>query len=152
MHDITIDPMRPDDLPAWRNLRHKLGPEWVIEGFDQEAKRYFDTGLIDALPHMVLAARRAGIVVGFAEVSLRAYAEGAHSSPVGYLEGWFVDQSCRGLGAGRQLVEAAESWARLQGCREFASDAEIDNDTSRCAHLALGFEEVCAIRCFLKKL
>jgi len=50
------------------------------------------------------------------------------------------------------LIAAAEEWGRSQGCREFASDAELDNDPSHAAHRALGFVEVGAVRCFRKDL
>ena len=50
------------------------------------------------------------------------------------------------------LVKAAERWARAQGCREFGSDAELDNDISHTAHRALGFEEVVRIVSYKKLL
>jgi len=45
--------------------------------------------------------------VGFVEVSLRPYAEGCDTRPVGYLEGGYVAPEWRGQGIGRALVEAA---------------------------------------------
>jgi len=71
---------------------------------------------------------------------------------VGYLEGWYVDPEHRRQGVGRALVEESERWARNQDCTEFASDATVDNDTSRLAHLAHGFVEAGLIRCFRKDL
>ena len=71
---------------------------------------------------------------------------------VGYLEGWFVAPDARRRGTGRALVRAAEQWARLQGCAEFASDAEADNEESALAHRALGFDDVGLVRCFRKDL
>lgn len=81
-------------------------------------------------------------LAGFAEVGTRPYADGCESSPVAYLEGWFVDADMRRLGVGAALVRAAEDWARTRGLSEFASDALLDNDVSHQAHRALGFEEV----------
>ena len=46
-------------------------------------------------------------MVGFAEVSVRPYAEGCRGERVAYLEGWFVAEGARGHGVGRALVEAA---------------------------------------------
>jgi aminoglycoside 6'-N-acetyltransferase I len=60
---------------------------------------------------------------------------------VGYIEGWYVAPDLRGMGIGRRLVQAAEDWARSNGCREMASDCTLDNDLSLRAHLALGYEE-----------
>jgi len=97
-------------------------------------------------------AGRAGQLVGFAELSRRPYAEGCETSPVGFLEGWYVAPARRRQGIGRALVQAAEVWARGRGCREFASDALAENGLSAAAHRALGFEEVEVIRCFRKDL
>lgn len=91
-------------------------------------------------------------IVGFAEVSVRPYAEGCQTERVGYLEGFFVVPERRRLGVGRQLVGAAEEWARSQGCAEFASDAEATNELSATAHRALGFTDVGLVRCFRKDL
>jgi aminoglycoside 6'-N-acetyltransferase I len=90
---------------------------------------------------------------GFAQCQLRYdYVEGTESSPVGYLEGIFVEESCRRKGLARELLSACENWAREQGCREFASDCELANTQSLRFHLGLGFEEANRIICFTKKL
>jgi aminoglycoside 6'-N-acetyltransferase I len=93
---------------------------------------------------VVIVAERpdCGGLAGFAEVGSRSYADGCDSSPVAYLEGWYVDDDARRRGIGTALIRAAEEWARQQGYREFASDARLDNTTSQLAHRALGFIEV----------
>jgi aminoglycoside 6'-N-acetyltransferase I len=101
---------------------------------------------------VLIAFDHADRPLGFAELSLRSIAEGCHSSPVAYLEGWFVEESERRRGVGAALLRAAEEWARAQACSEFASDTEIDNGVSIAAHRALGFEEVDRIVCFRKDL
>jgi aminoglycoside 6'-N-acetyltransferase I len=90
--------------------------------------------------------------VGFAEAQLRDYAEGCATSPVGYLEAWYVREGWRRNGIGRALLLAVENWARGQGVTEMASDTEIDNRGSDLAHKALGFEEAERIICFRKPL
>jgi aminoglycoside 6'-N-acetyltransferase I len=40
------------------------------------------------------------------------------------------------------LIEAAEAWARREGCREMASDTQIENEVSQRAHAALGFSVI----------
>ena len=90
---------------------------------------------------------------GFAQCQLRRdYVEGTESSPVGYLEGIFVEDSCRRQGLAKELLAACENWAKEQGCSEFASDCELTNTQSLCFHLALGFQEANRIICFTKKL
>jgi aminoglycoside 6'-N-acetyltransferase I len=100
----------------------------------------------------VFVAERDGAVVGFAELSLRAYAEGCSTSPVAYLEGWFVLPDERGNGIGRALLHVGEEWGRAQGCSELASDTASENDPGAAAHRGCEFEEVSLIRCFRKDL
>ncbi|MBV8171599.1 MAG: GNAT family N-acetyltransferase, partial [Candidatus Eremiobacteraeota bacterium] len=79
---------------------------------------------------------------GFIEVRLRPYADGCDTSPVGYIEGWYVEPASRRSGIGRRLVAAAEQWARARGCSEMASDSLLDNENGRRAHEHLGYAEV----------
>ncbi|MEX2157197.1 MAG: GNAT family N-acetyltransferase [Gemmatimonadales bacterium] len=130
-------------LIAWRR------PEWTAKigllesGFAGELR----------MPLAVLLALDdAGKQLGFAELSIRAYAEDCVTDKVAYLEGWYVVPEARRRGVGRALVAAAEEWARGQGCTEFASDALLDNAPSAAAHRALGFVETVQIRCFRKVL
>ena len=91
--------------------------------------------------------------VGFAQCGLRTdYVEGTESSPVGYLEGVFVEESWRRHGYARELLAVCEQWAKDMGCSEFASDCELDNADSLLFHMAMGFEEANRIICFRKTL
>ena len=90
---------------------------------------------------------------GFAQCQLRHdYVEGTETSPVGYLEGIYVLPEHRSQGRARELLARCEQWAREQGCTEFASDCELDNDGSLAFHLKMGFTEANRIICFTKKL
>ena len=93
-----------------------------------------------------------GAIVGFVEVGSRPYADGCDTSPVGYIEAWFVDEHVRREGCGRALLTAAEDWARSRGYSEIASDALIGNDVSHAAHLKAGYEEVDRVVQFRKPL
>ena len=91
--------------------------------------------------------------VGFAQCQLRHdYVEGTESSPVGYLEGVYVRPGFRRHGIAGALLTACEQWAREKGCREFASDCELDNTQSLSFHLRSGFREANRIICFTKPL
>lgn len=98
--------------------------------------------LADPATPVFVAERAAGCLGGFLEAGTRPYADGCDTSPVGYVEGWYVDPDLRRHGVGGLLVRAAEEWARSIGCREMASDTTLDNDTSIAAHEALGYREV----------
>lgn len=99
-----------------------------------------------------VAERREGGLAGFLEASVHVDVYGCESTPVGYIEGWYVDPDQRRLGLGGKLVAAAESWAVEQGLQTMASDCEIDNLVSLKAHQALGYQEVERLIHFCKKL
>ena len=91
--------------------------------------------------------------IGFAQCQLRHdYVEGTDSSPVGYLEGIFVEAAYRNKGYAKELLEQCEAWAKEMGCTEFASDCELENIGSLAFHLKMGFEEANRVICFTKKL
>jgi aminoglycoside 6'-N-acetyltransferase I len=93
-----------------------------------------------------------GRLVGFLELDYRKYAPGCRSSPVPFIEGWYVEPGLQRRGIGRALIEAAEAYARAAGHHEIASDAEIANADGIAAHVALGFEEVERVVCFRRSL
>ena len=83
-----------------------------------------------------------GRLAGFAELGARSVADGCLTTPVAYLEGWWVDPEWRRQGVGAALVTAAEAWARAEGYTELASDTTLDNTVSQAAHRRLGFVEM----------
>src|SRR5262249_55046943 len=134
---ITVRPVTSADRDRWTAMRHALWPEADRDELAVEADAYL-RGEGFMLEAVLVAEDAGGTLVGFAELSLRSHAESCTSSPVAYLEGWFVVSEYRFRGVGRALVAAAEAWGRSRGCREFASDALVDNIASAAAHAALG--------------
>ncbi len=143
---MTIRPLQPQDLRAYFALRTALWPDSEAD-FELEVSKILNNHRLASF-----VAEQNGQLVGFVEVSLRDYAEGCESSPVGYLEGWYVAPKHRKTGIGRRLVQAAEDWARARGCSEMASDSELSNTPSHQAHARLGYQEVERIVCFRKSL
>lgn len=91
--------------------------------------------------------------IGFAQCGLRNdYVEGTDTSPVGYLEGIFVEEDYRKNGLAKDMLDVCQKWAKEHGCTEFASDCELVNEDSLKFHLKMGFEEANRIICFTKKL
>lgn len=136
------------DLPILAQLACQLWSEHTAQEMHAEFAQ------IIAKPDAAVFLAYVGeIAVGFAQCQLRHdYVEGTDSSPVGYLEGIYVAESCRKQGFARELLSACESWAKDKGCAEFASDCELDNTQSLQFHLNMGFEEANRIICFTKKL
>lgn len=139
----TIRRARLSDKAELAKLRSSLWPEMKPAENIAELDRFFQGGA-STLPAVVLVSQEnSGALIGFIEVGLRSHADGCDAArPVGFIEGWFVSESSRKQGIGRQLMRSAEEWARTHGCIEMASDALIDNLTSQRAHQALGFEVV----------
>lgn len=134
-------------LDAVVKLSMKLWPEHTY----QEMSKEF-TGYITEQKSSVFIAK-VDDVVGFAQVGLRHdYVEGTNSSPVGYLEGIYVEKDYRKQGIASALVKACEEWAKSLGCSEFASDIEMDNQESFEFHLKYGFIEANRLICFKKSL
>ncbi|MGE5250512.1 MAG: aminoglycoside 6'-N-acetyltransferase [Bacteroidota bacterium] len=137
-----------DDKPDWLRMRLLLWIYSTAPEFEPE----LDTILEDPGQAVFIASTLEGRRVGFVEASTRTYAEGCETSPVGYVEGWYVDEDLRGLGIGTRLVETAEEWARSKGYEEMGSDTWLDNEASIYAHLKMGYEEVERLVHFVKRL
>ena len=136
---------------SWLRLRCALWPEGSESEHASEITEFLEGRAREPLAVLV-AEDGADRLIGCVELSVRGYAEGCRSDRVAYLEGWYVVPDARRRGVGRALIAAAEDWGRSLGCTEFASDAELTNDASAAAHLALGFTEVAQVRCFRKDL
>lgn len=147
---VIIRTVETTDAAVWEAMRQQL---WQAEEGEhrEEIARFFGGDRRDPAEALI-ALNEAGEALGFAEVSIRPYAEGCYSGRVAYLEGWFVEEAARRQGVGAALVKAAEDWGRAQGCTEFASDTDLENIVSAAAHLSLGFAVVERIVCFRKDL
>ena len=147
----AVRPARlPDDAYAWGCMRRDL---WPDEGNVADIPSMQAALQPAARSCVLLAVAPDGGTVGFAEAKLRSdYVNGTESSPVGFLEGWYVAPAWRGRGVGRALVAGVEAWARALGCVELASDALLDNVSSHAAHLGCGFDETERVVYFRKRL
>ena len=136
------------DIKTVSRLAIKLWPDHKLADLEEELASYLEDD--SAAIFLFYENDRA---VGFAQSQLRRdYVEGTESSPVGYLEGIFVEIDFRNRGYGRQLVNACEEWSKTKGCKEFASDCELSNQTSIDFHKKVGFKEANRIVCFTKKI
>jgi len=148
MTEITIRRATHTDKPEWLGMRLLLWPDEKVGDLSKDMDNLLD----DPLTPVFVAVRSNGRLGGFLEAGTRKYAEGCEGSPVGYIEGWYVDDDLRERGIGKALVSAAEDWARSQGLTEMASDTWLDNDASIQAHLKMGYEETERLVHFAKKL
>ena len=149
---MDIRAVEQRDRAEWARMRSQLYSNPDI----QEIDSWFDAagggGTTQVGVAVLVADRGDGSLAGFVEIGSRPYAEGCETTPIAYLEGWYVDPDARRRGLGKKLVEAAEAWALAHGFSEIASDTELENETSLRAHLALGYDEVERQICFKKRL
>ena len=147
---MEIREIQQADFSNWSRLRKKLWSHVTDDENRAEIEQFLRDG---SNTQIFLAKEDDGEIIGFLEASLRfEYVEGCEHAPVGYIEGWFVEENYRRQEVGRRLVQAAEDWARQLGCLKMASDCELENLVSLAAHLRVGYEEAARIIHFRKHL
>lgn len=145
---LHIRAYKDGDRPAWLRMSLELYPDSVPADHESD----MDAIIAREDAEAFFLERPDGTLGGYVEVGARPYADGCVTSPVGYIEAWYVDPDLRRGGHGRALLKAAEDWARAKGYKEMASDAVLDNEVSFHAHLRSGYSEVDRIVQFRKSL
>lgn len=145
---ISIREMTSSDTAVWAGMRHALWPATTACGNEG------DIAGILAAPDMwgFIAEDESGMPAGFAEVSLRRYANGCEESPVAFLEGIWVSPNFRRRGVADRLVGHIGDLLRAKGFMELCSDALLDNTVSHKAHKSWGFQETERVVYFRKPL
>src|SRR3569833_3135154 len=110
----TIRRAQIDDRSEYARMRAALWPEED----PAELAADLDEMLADPTQVAFVAEREGRGLCGFAEASVRRFANSNDESPCAFLEGWWVDEDARRSGVGRALVAAVEDWARAQGFTE----------------------------------
>lgn len=149
MKTILVRHAQTADRLEWLRMRQLLWPDQTAAEHLAEIDQLLTVA--DQSPVFV-AVRPTGQLGGFLEGGTRPYADGCDTSPVGYLEGWYVDADLRRQGVGKLLVEALEAWARAQGLSEMGSDTWLENEISLQAHAQLGYILKERLAHFAKKL
>jgi GNAT superfamily N-acetyltransferase len=134
---MRIRPYEARDWSELLRLVRSLFPEWQD---DDEAD--LRASLMKTTAQVLVLERESEGLAGYVEVGQRSVVDGCVTSPVAYIEAWYVDEDVRRSGHGRALLEAAEEWARDRGFHEMGSDALLENGVSHAAHRASGYVEV----------
>jgi aminoglycoside 6'-N-acetyltransferase I len=145
--EIEIRSITLEDKAEWFNMRKGIWPD-----VPDEYMRFDMDDVLASEKDVVFFALADGRPVGMLEARLREYGEGCGTSPVGYIEAWFVYPDFRGKGIAGVLTQAAEGWARGKGCIEMASDTWLGNEAGIRAHLKMGYSEVERLVHFVKRL
>ena len=145
--EIVVRLITSNDRTEWFQMRKGIWPE-----APDDYLSYDMDDILASSTDAVFMAFVDGKPAGMIEARLRDYGEGCETSPVGYIEGWFVYPEFRGSGIAGMLVSAAENWAREKGCSEMASDTWLDNEVSIRAHAKLGYHEAERLVHFVRQL
>jgi aminoglycoside 6'-N-acetyltransferase I len=105
---MVIRPYQSKDLDEWLRMRVALWPELAEGKTDPRADAEQWLGRPNATVIVAEHPASEGLV-GFVEIGEREYADGCDTSPVAYLEGWYVSPDVRHLGIGATLLRAAET-------------------------------------------
>ncbi len=147
--NIKIRPVKKTDIIKWLAMRRALWPDCPPKKHREEMAEI----LADRRNEPAWVAESlSGELMGFLEVSVRNYADGAGRQNVGYLEGWFVRPKYRKQGVGRALIKTAEEWAVDRGFTHMGSDTWVGNTRSYKVHQAMRYKEVGRDVHFVKKL
>jgi aminoglycoside 6'-N-acetyltransferase I len=134
--DVVIREIRKSDREMWLGMYRQLFEKYSDAALLGEIDRIFKSSKRSAY-----VAEADGVAAGFAEYSLRDYANGCNSQPVPFLEGIWISEDYRSQGIAKALVQYLEKKAKMAGFKEFGSDVEINNYPSQLMHERLGFEQ-----------
>jgi aminoglycoside 6'-N-acetyltransferase I len=97
---------RDSDRNALAQMRALLWPDTGAEQHLRELDAILSRPMIGILPIAILVSEdENGALIGFLEVGLRSHADGCNPArPVGFVEGWFVQEQFRNREVGGELM------------------------------------------------
>ena len=143
-----IIPAADHHSQAWVAMAQELWPQSSAAALQQEF-----SNIQSSSRKCIFLSSHENQPTGFIYLSTREdHVEGVSHYPVAYIEGLYVDPQSRYYHVATALVREGEAWARQQGCKQLASDAELYNHGSHIFHNKVGFQEVNRIICYAKTL
>ncbi len=133
---ITVREMQPNDLNVWVSMYAELFDMASESACVAEVER-----ILNAPSAYGFVAEASGVALGFAELSIRPFANGCVSKPVPFLEGIWTRETHRKVGVATALLDHIEGFARDAGYTELGSDVLQDNELGLAFHRARGFDE-----------
>lgn len=130
---VDVRRVAPSDADAWLQMRLALWPEGRPDEHREEIQRFF-AGQLRMPLEVLVAVGPDDRILGFAELSLRAYAEDCDTDRVAFLEGWYVIPRGTPAGSRRRARAGSGALARSQGCSEFASRLNFQSVATSANH------------------
>lgn len=94
--------------------------------------------MLDLEHHALWVAEHQGRIVGLITANLRPTLW--HAGPSALIDELVVDETARGLGVGRALIEVVVDWARSHSASEVEVSTERDNEAAQAFYRRCGFE------------
>jgi GNAT superfamily N-acetyltransferase len=139
-----IRPAAQKDCAALALLSHQLG--YPAEAQEMRGRL---RGLEGSADHAVFVAEQAGQVVAWLHVQKRSSLEVPDYAEI---TGMVVDEACRGLGLGAQLVQAAETWAKGCGLATLRVRSNVIREKTHSFYRKQGFTVAKSQMVFQKSL
>jgi len=139
-----------EDFNEWLGMGFVLWPHYKNK--KNELKQEFND-ILESPKETAFLCKDDKKLIAFINLSIRFdYVAGSTTNPVGYIEGIYVDPKHRKQGLAKELIKIAEQWSLKKGCKELASDAELENIDSQKFHKNLKFKEVNRTVSFIKTI
>lgn len=142
---MLIRNLKIEDRIGWISMRGKLWPDAPVDKLVKDTILIISGQCLEDCQYkwkVFMLEDDSGKVCGFIEISLRKNYEYCTSSPVGFIEGLYVEERFRKNGWGRRLVKKAEEWVKDEGGKEIASSTDAYRKAGIEAHIALGYTMV----------
>lgn len=145
MKQIDIRAATTDDIIVLRGFEQKLIS--VEREFDAELKSsdaiYYELeNLVSDNDSYLVVAESSGEVIGSGYGQLRESKSCFDTGKLCYLGFVFVDDSCRGLGVAKQIIDEVCNWSEERGVTYFLLEVYSENKTAVQAYEKLGFESL----------
>ena len=146
---VTVRRLLQADVEAWAVMRQRL---WTEQSLDAHRREIATLSSSDMDLTAYGAVTDSEHLIGFAEVTIRPYANGCTALPVPFLDGVWTDPNHRRQSVGRALISYIEAELARRGFTELCSDTDIANLISQHAHQSWGFQETERVVYFRKDL
>ena len=143
---VTLRRATEADHEAMRALDDRLIAEASLPGITRDEfirfqRRFTDAALADTNPdsRLIIACDGEDSIQGY--IHLQPIHDEVLDREIGYVSIIAVSESASGQGIGRQLMQAAEDWAREMSYPALVLDVFASNTTARKFYATAGFDE-----------
>jgi len=141
---MPVRSLQLSDLPIASDLLRQLGYEIAPLELASRIKR-----VLANPTHFAAVADERGSAIGLVHAYERPALEKAYEVVVQSL---VVDQKARQAGIGKQLMSAAEAWAKSRGVRQVVLQTRVDRDDARSFYEHVGYRLAATSHLMVKTL